>query len=83
MKKQRTRWVFLYRAGGGTYMKIGWVYNVRTGYAGDKIRIKIRSSSPNSNVELHMTLDEALALVYGIGKVLTVETIAHNIEVKE
>ncbi len=83
IKKQRTKWIFLYRAGGGTYIRIGWMYNKRQGWHLDKVRIQIKSASVNSNMDLYLTVDEALGLVSGIGKVLTVETNLKNIRVKE
>jgi hypothetical protein len=80
MKKQRTRWIFLYKAGRGTYIRIGWIYNKKTGCRRDRIRIQIHSIFNNAN--MYMTVDEALVLISGLGKVLAVETNLHNIEVK-
>lgn len=77
MKKQRTVWQFKYIAAKNTYIKIGWIYNKSKGVREDKIRIKINSLT--AHIDFNMRIDEATALVTGIGKVLCIQSIKNNI----
>lgn len=81
MKATRTRWIFKYIAGKGTAMRVGWIYNKHKGVPKDKIRIQIQSIS--GFWDLNMRLDEALAMICGLAKVLAVEAIADNIGLKK
>lgn len=64
-------------------MRIGWIHNKNKGVPEDKVRIRVKSASMRNVLDVNMRIDEALALICGLGKVLALETIAHNIELKK
>lgn len=78
-KRQQTKWIFRYFGGHNTGIQIGWVYNRHKDILEDKVAIQIKSA--NGNWILNFTLDEALAIISGLGKTLTYETVKNRIRV--
>ena len=79
-KQQRTKWIWTTVGTGGTYIRVGWIYNKSKGVLDDKIRVQIHSAT--CDLDFHMRLDEASALSAGINKVICIESVEKQITVK-
>lgn len=79
MKHQRTEWIWNYTALKGTYVRVGWIHNKQRGVVDDKIRVQIHSL--HTDLDFNMRIDEAFALVGGIGKVMCRQAIRDRIKV--
>ncbi len=81
MKRQQTQWIFLYSGTKGTYLRVGWIHNKNKGKPDDRIRVRIKSLT--CNLDFNARIDEALALVTGIGKTMAKQAIFGRIKIKE
>jgi len=79
-KRQWTKWIWRHNYDGGTFIRVGWIYNKNEGVKLDKIRVQINSL--HSKLEFDMRLDEAASLIAGLGKVICLETLCNNIILK-
>ena len=80
-KRQQTKWIFRCSGGHNTGICVGWVHNKHEGVLEDKVAIQIKSIS--GSWLLNITLDEALIIIAGLGKVLTHEAIKGRIKIVE
>ena len=69
MKRQYTRTVYWAQYGGGTHIKVGYIYNKTTGVKEDVIAV--RMLAVEGLHEYNLRLDEAVALAAGLTKVAT------------
>lgn len=80
MKKQRTEWLWKYVAAYNTGMRIGWTHHKTKGNPADKIRLQIKSLT--GYWDFSMRIDEALAVIMGLSKVMAVQSMAKRIIVE-
>jgi len=76
-KKQTTKYHYQAIYADGTFIKAGWVYNKYRGTRADKIRLKIKSANPGGSQDFLMRKDEALCIINGLSKILTMESLGY------
>ena len=81
-KRETTRWRFRLDGKGGTYIRVGRVYN-GTDVPEDIIRYQVRSASPGGSSDFCATVDEALAIAAGLNLLVMEELAKDSKHVRE